>query len=56
MKFYIVGNGNYVDGYYLKQKNAEKAVRDNHNLIKELQGREGVDLKPCYINEVETED
>ncbi len=56
MNLYVVENGNYVEGYYLKKYNAQKAVEDNLLLIKKYQGEKGVDLKPCYITEVETED
>lgn len=56
MKIFIVENGNYIEGYYLKEENAQIAVDNNLKLIKELQGKKGVDLKPCYITEAETED
>jgi hypothetical protein len=35
-EFYQVTNGNYVAGHYKIKENAEKAVKENNDLLKQL--------------------
>lgn len=53
---YIVTNGNYISGYYLKKENAEKEVAEINALIEEYKNTPNIDRTPCWVQAIETED
>lgn len=56
MKFYVVTNGSYVDGYYCYAWRARVRVKYLNDLIVELKDHPNLDETPYFVEEMETED
>lgn len=56
MKIYLVENGNYIQGYYRKRKNAERVVEELDEQIEHLKHHPSLDKTPYFISEIKTED